>query len=86
MKFVIMIDALDECERDEDVRAILRLLERTKDIKPVSLRVFVTSRPELPLRLGFRQMSDRERIGTGFFMRYQETRSNKISHCLLNIN
>ena len=36
----------------------LRLLEQMKDIKPVSLRVFVTSRPELPIRLGFKQMSD----------------------------
>jgi len=55
---VFVIDALDECEREEDIRAILQLLARTKDIRPVSLRVFVTSRPELPLRLGFKQMSD----------------------------
>ena len=55
---VVVIDALDECEREEDIRAILRLLARTKDLKPVSLRIFVTSRPELPIRLGFNQMSD----------------------------
>jgi hypothetical protein len=55
---VVVIDALDECEREEDVRTILQLLSRTKDISPVSLRVFVTSRPELPIRLGFKQMSD----------------------------
>lgn len=58
IEFVVVIDALDECEREEDIRAILRLLEQMKDIKPVSLRVFVTSRPELPIRLGFKQMSD----------------------------
>ncbi|KAL8739579.1 MAG: hypothetical protein Q9190_007633, partial [Brigantiaea leucoxantha] len=58
MEFVVVIDALDECEREEDIQAILRLLEQTKGIKPVSLRVFVTSRPELPIRLGFKQMSD----------------------------
>ena len=57
-EFVVVIDALDECEREEDIQAILRLLERTKDIKPISLRVFVTSRPEFPIRLGFKQMSD----------------------------
>ena len=57
-EFVIVIDALDECEREEDIQAILRLLEQTKDIKPVSLRVFVTSRPEFPIRLGFKQMID----------------------------
>ncbi|KAF2192301.1 hypothetical protein K469DRAFT_309124 [Zopfia rhizophila CBS 207.26] len=58
LKLTIVIDALDECERDEDIRAILQLLSRTKGLKPVSLRVFVTSRPELPIRLGFKQMSD----------------------------
>ena len=55
---IVVIDALDECEQEEDVRAILHLLSRTKDISPVSLRVFITSRPELPMRLGFKQMSD----------------------------
>ncbi|KAF2186277.1 hypothetical protein K469DRAFT_664161 [Zopfia rhizophila CBS 207.26] len=58
LELVIVIDALDECERDEDIGAILQLLIRTRDLKPVSLRVFVTSRPELPIRLGFRQMPD----------------------------
>ena len=58
LELVIVIDALDECERDEDIRAILELLSRTKGLKPVSLRVFVTSRPELPIRLGFKKMSD----------------------------
>ncbi|KAH0548036.1 hypothetical protein GP486_008222, partial [Trichoglossum hirsutum] len=51
-------NALDECEQEEDIRVILQLLARTKDIKPVSLRILVTSRPELPIRLGFKQMSD----------------------------
>ena len=55
---IIVIDALDECERKEDIRVILQLLARTKNFSPVSLRVFVTSRPDLPIRLGFKQMSD----------------------------
>ena len=55
---IIVIDALDECERKEDIQVILQLLARTKDLSPVSLRVFVTSRPDLPIRLGFKQMSD----------------------------
>ena len=58
MGFVVIIDALDECDREEDIKEILRLLAQTKDIQPTSLRIFVTSRPELPIRLGFRQMSD----------------------------
>ncbi|KAI9782331.1 MAG: hypothetical protein M1839_005204 [Geoglossum umbratile] len=53
LRLVIVIDALDECEREEDVRTILRLLPQSKDVTSVCLRIFVTSRPELPIRLGF---------------------------------
>lgn len=52
-RIVLVIDALDECERDEDVRVIIRLLSRAKTLNSVRLRTFVTSRPELPIRLGF---------------------------------
>ncbi|KAF2465020.1 uncharacterized protein BDR25DRAFT_346335 [Lindgomyces ingoldianus] len=55
---IIVIDALDECEQDNDIRVILQLLSRTKGLKPVSLRILVTSRPELHIRLGFKQMPD----------------------------
>lgn len=55
---IIVIDALDECEREEDIQVILQLLARTRGLGPVSVRVFVTSRPELPIRLGFKKMSD----------------------------
>jgi len=55
---VIVVDALDECERDEDIKTILHLLSRTQEVRSVRLRIFVTSRPELPIRLGFRKMSD----------------------------
>ncbi|RYP52195.1 hypothetical protein DL768_002637 [Monosporascus sp. mg162] len=58
LQLVIVIDALDECERDEDVRAILQLLLRSRSLKSVSLRVFATSRPELNIRLAFREMPD----------------------------
>lgn len=50
---VIVIDALDECDRDEDVRLIIYLLSRTNASNLPRLRVFLTSRPELPIRLGF---------------------------------
>ncbi|KAF2818296.1 hypothetical protein CC86DRAFT_433807 [Ophiobolus disseminans] len=53
---VVVIDALDECEREEDIRAILQLLARTKDIGPIPLRIVVTSRPELHIRLSFKEM------------------------------
>ncbi|CAN9164932.1 unnamed protein product [Alternaria alternata] len=53
---VVVIDALDECEREADIRTILQLLAQTKDVRPVLLRIVVTSRPELHIRLGFREM------------------------------
>ncbi|KAF3342156.1 hypothetical protein VdG2_09694 [Verticillium dahliae VDG2] len=54
---VIVIDALDECERDEDIRLLTRLLSHTTTLRS-RLRVLVTSRPELPIRLGFSQVRD----------------------------
>lgn len=53
---VVVIDALDECEQEQDIRAILQLLARTKAIRSVPLRIVVTSRPELHIRLGFKEM------------------------------
>jgi len=53
---VLVIDALDECHGDKDVQGILQLLAQAESLKPIKLRVFVTSRPETPIRLGFRDM------------------------------
>ncbi|RYP18641.1 hypothetical protein DL767_009786 [Monosporascus sp. MG133] len=50
---VIVIDALDECERDEDVKLIINLLSRANALRSPRIRIFITSRPELPIRLGF---------------------------------
>lgn len=49
----IVIDALDECEDDKDIRAIIQLLPQMQATKRIQLRVFITSRPELPVQLGF---------------------------------
>jgi NACHT domain len=53
---IFVIDALDECGSEKDVQLILRLLANTKDITSLKLRIFLTSRPEIPIRLGFRDM------------------------------
>ncbi|KAM0543449.1 hypothetical protein ACHAPJ_012313 [Fusarium lateritium] len=50
---VIVIDALDECEKEEDIKLLIRLLSQAAAIRGLSLRILVTSRPELPVRLGF---------------------------------
>ena len=55
--YAIVIDALDECERDNDVRTILKLFSRTMVIGPLRLKIFVTSRPDLPLLSGFQSMN-----------------------------
>lgn len=60
VRMVIVIDALYECEREQDIRMILHLLSEIKHSSSVQTRVFVTSRPELPIRLGFKQMSQAE--------------------------
>ncbi|EPS45697.1 hypothetical protein H072_309 [Dactylellina haptotyla CBS 200.50] len=54
---VLVIDALDECKGDNNIRYILHLLASLREVKTVQIRIFLTSRPELPIRLGFSHMS-----------------------------
>lgn len=49
---ILVFDALDECQRQDDIRNLLRLIAETKD-HAVQFRVLVTSRPEIPIQLGF---------------------------------
>lgn len=52
--FVIVVDALDECDDDNDIRLLIHLLSGASwDPPPWRLKTFITSRPELPIRLGF---------------------------------
>jgi NACHT domain len=55
---IIVIDALDECEGDNDVRVILQLLAMARELRTIQLRIFITSRPEIPIRHGFYQISE----------------------------
>jgi hypothetical protein len=48
---LLVIDALDECEKDDDIKSLLELLPEAK-----RLRIFITSRPDTPIRHGFRAM------------------------------
>ncbi|KAM0464261.1 hypothetical protein ACHAPV_002813 [Trichoderma viride] len=50
---VIVADALDECDNVEHVRLVIHLLSQVKHSASVCLKFFVTSRPELAIRLGF---------------------------------
>ncbi|KAJ6003139.1 purine and uridine phosphorylase [Penicillium sp. IBT 35674x] len=55
---VVIIDALDECEQESDVQLILRLLPQVKPSSLLRLRFLLTSRPDLPIRLGFQSITD----------------------------
>lgn len=52
----IIVDALDECESDADIYHIINLFSRTSDLRHPRPRIFVTSRPDLPIRLGFKDV------------------------------
>jgi hypothetical protein len=59
--YVIVVDALDECDNEHDIRIIVRLLAEVRSsLTHVRLRVFLTSRPEVPIRHGFGQVADTE--------------------------
>jgi hypothetical protein len=55
--YILIVDALDECDSEDDIRMILRLLAEAQTLKTVRLRVFLTSRPEIPIRLFFSHFS-----------------------------
>jgi hypothetical protein len=58
--YVVVVDALDECDDDNNIRTILQLLAKARSLERVRLRVFITSRPEIPIRYGFFQIPDTE--------------------------
>ena len=58
---LLVIDALDECENERHIGIILHLLAQMRSIESIKLRLLVTSRPELPLRLGFMKIPEAHR-------------------------
>ncbi|TVY23810.1 Vegetative incompatibility protein HET-E-1, partial [Lachnellula hyalina] len=56
--YVLVIDALDECDKDEHIRMVLHLLAEARTLRTTRLRVLLTSRPEIPIRHGFYQIPD----------------------------
>ena len=57
LTFVVVVDALDECEKERDIKVILKLWSQLSQISTVCIKLFLTSRPDLPVQLGFRNMS-----------------------------
>ncbi|ERF69366.1 hypothetical protein EPUS_08638 [Endocarpon pusillum Z07020] len=58
--YVLVVDALDECDNENNIRIIIHLLAEARSLKMTRLRIFLTSRSEIPIRNGFRQISDAE--------------------------
>ena len=58
--YILVVDALDECDDTNDIRTILQLLAEARSLERVQLRVLITSRPEIPIRYGFHQIPDDE--------------------------
>lgn len=52
----VVIDALDECDGEQDVQELLRVISQVKEMRVCSLRFFITSRPEVPVKHGFDNM------------------------------
>ncbi|KAI4949552.1 hypothetical protein J4E91_005291 [Alternaria rosae] len=47
------MDALDECDGDDNIGKIIELLAERQDPGRLQLRILLTSRPEVPIRHGF---------------------------------
>lgn len=58
LSYILVVDALDECNDKNHIRIILELLAEARSLEPVRLRIFITSRPESPIRHGFYQIPD----------------------------
>jgi len=59
-RYVLVVDALDECEDGNNIRILLQLLAEARSLETVQLRVFLTSRPEIPIRHGFYHIPEAE--------------------------
>jgi hypothetical protein len=58
--YVIVVDALDECDNESNIQTIIHLLGKARLSAAVRLRVFLTSRREVPIRYEFHQVPDAE--------------------------
>ncbi|KAH0531269.1 hypothetical protein TsFJ059_000124 [Trichoderma semiorbis] len=55
---VVIIDALSECDNKKDIQVLLNLIPQLQACSSIHFRVFITSRPDLPVRLGFKDMKE----------------------------
>jgi NACHT domain len=58
--YVLVVDALDECDDENNIRTILDILAEVRSLKTVQLRILMTSRREVPIRHGFYDIPEAE--------------------------
>ena len=58
--YIFVVDALDECDQENDIRIILNVLAEVRSLTTVRPRFLITSRPEVPIRYGFYQIPETE--------------------------
>jgi hypothetical protein len=87
--FLIVIDALDECEEEGSIGILLRLLPQVGACENIRVRILVTSRPETPIRHGFDQMGTA--VHQGFVLHRMLTEVSDrdiqlyLQHCLSTV-
>ena len=58
--YVLVVDVLDGYKGENNIQIILQLLAEVRSLTMVQLRVFLTSRLEIPIRHGFRRLPHTE--------------------------
>ncbi|KAI9854173.1 MAG: hypothetical protein M1813_001343 [Trichoglossum hirsutum] len=58
--YILVVDALDECDDEKNIQIILSLLSEARSLNTVRLQVFLTSRPEIPIRHSFYHIPEAE--------------------------
>lgn len=53
--YMLIVDALDECAEESEIRTLIHLLLKVRPSSDVRLQILLTSRPELPIRHEFSQ-------------------------------
>jgi NACHT domain len=54
---IVVVDALDECDKARDIEVILDLWFQLPQITTIRVKLFLTSRPDLPILQRFKKMS-----------------------------
>ena len=56
---VVVIDALNECENDNDVKILFKLLSQAQKIKNIRFRILMINKPELFIQFEFNEMKQK---------------------------